>query len=782
MNSESEVQTNLPAASLLSSRPWLVGVLLVAATIFAYCPVWHAGFFIWDDDTFLTANPAIQSADGLYHMWYRAITPDYYPVTYGMMWLEWRLWGNHAPAYHLVNVLLHGLSAVLLWRVLLRLGIPGAPLAAALFAVHPVNVESVAWITSRKNTLCMVFYLATVLAWLKFEDSGRRKWYGLALAGFALALLSKTAVAPLPIVLLGIAWWRRGRVTWQDARRVVPFLLIAVVLGLVTMRFQADACGHEPVRPEGFWSRLAGAGWAVWFYLYKALLPINLAFVYPRWRVDQRSALSYIPLVLLVAAFVVCWLWRRQWGRSPLFCLAYFVVMLLPVLGFINIYYMIYSLVADHWQYFAIIAPVTLAAALIRKIPALAAAVLLAMGVLTWSQCGIYTNSETLWQETLRLNPDCWVAHLILGNALLQKGQMDGAMGHFQRALQANPGGAEVETDFGSALLLKGKVDEAIPHLQSALQKSPDFVGAHCNLGYALELKGRGAEAMAQYQEALRLNSRIADAHFHLGKLLLQQGNKTEAIAHLQNALQINPGYAEADFDLGVALLQQGKVEDAVSYLQKTLQINPGHTEAHVTLGNLLMEQGKIDDAMAHFRSALQISPGHAQALNNLGNALLQEGKFDEAIAHFQQAVQISPGYAKAHNNLGNALLGAGRVEEAIPHFQRAVEFDPANPAAQNNLAWLLATCPQASLRNGAKAVELARRASELVGGGNPIVLHTLAAALAEAGRFPEAVETARRAMDLARARGNAGLAAQLQSEVSLYQAGRPFHLPAQKN
>jgi tetratricopeptide (TPR) repeat protein len=690
---------------------WLLGFLLVAVTMIAYQPVWHAGF-IWDDDSFLTDNPVIKSADGLCRLWFTASTPDYYPMTSSMLWLEWRLWANNPAGYHLVNVLLHSFSAVLLWRVLLRLKIPGSLLAAAIFALHPVNVESVAWITERKNTLCMFFYVGTLLTWLKFEDSGRDRWYGLALAGFVLALLSKTAVAPLPLVLLGIAWWRRGRLGWKDVLRAIPFFVIAAALGLVTVWFQYhQGIRDQVVRTDGFWPRLAGAGWAVWFYLYKAVLPLDLAFVYPRWQIDARNMLSYIPLVLLAAAFVLCWRCWRGWGKAVFFGLAYFVVMLLPILGFLNIYFMRFSLVADHWQYFAIIGPISLAAAMIRR-PVLAAALLLALGALTWKQCGIYANSETLWQTTLRLNPNCWMAHISLGNVLMQRGQVDEAISHFQKALQSNPG--------------------------------------------------------------------YPEGHYNLGKLLLQEGRGDEAIPHLQKALQISPGNADAHLSLGNVLMQKGQVDEAISHFQTALQIRPDFAQARNNLGNALLQEGRVDEGISHLQKSLQINPGNAETQNNLGGAFLLKGQVDEAISHFQTALQIRPDFAGPHFNLGNALLQKGSVAEAISQYQKALQINPRDAKAQNNLAWLLATCAEASLRNGAKAVELARQANALTGGENPVVLHTLAAALAEAGRFPEAVETAQRALRVAGAQSNTTLAGALQSEMKLYQAGSPFHSPAQ--
>lgn len=635
-------EPNCPTPSQAGGAVWgrhgLVVLFLLAITFVAYQPVWHAGF-IWDDDSFLTNNTVIRDPHGLYRLWFTASTPDYFPLTSSMLWLEWRIWGSNPLGYHLVNVLLHALSAVLLWRVIQRLRIPGAILAAALFALHPVNVESVAWITERKNTLAMFFYLATLPAWLKFEDSGRRRWYGLALAAFALALLSKTAVVPLPIVLLAIAWWRRGRIGWQDARRIAPFLVIAAALGLVTVWFQSQkAIGPDVVRTDDFWSRLAGAGWAVWFYLYKAVLPLKLAFIYPRWQNDPRNLWSYVPLALLVATLVLCWRLRRSWSRAVFFALAYFVLLLLPVLGFVNIYFMRYSLVADHWQYFAIIGPVALAAAWIRN-PALAAAILLVLGALTWRQCGDYVDEETLWQATLRLNPECWVAHGNLGDMLAQKGMADQAIGQYQ----------------------------------TALRLQPDYAVGHNNLGIALGRKGR------------------------------------------------------------------------------------------------------TDDAIAEFQRAVELDPKYAAARNNLGNSLLEKGRADEAIIQYQQALQLKPGDGFAHVNLGIAFQKTGRAGEAISQYEKALELLPGQQEAETDLAWLLATCKEDALRNGRKAVDLARQADAQSGGENPTVLHTLAAALAETGQFDDAIKTVQRAIGLARASGQQDLVKRFDRELKQYQAGLPF-------
>ena len=428
------------AGLLQSSRipDWLLGLLLIGAVIIVYLPVWHAGF-IWDDDTFLVNNPLIKLSNGLYQFWLTTRAPDFFPLTSTTLWLEWRLWGMNPLGYHAVNVLLHALSAVLIWRVLTHLRIPGAWLAAALFAVHPVNVESVAWITERKNTLAMLFYVMSLLYYLRFEDTDRWRWYGMALGSFVLALLSKTAVVPLPIVLLGLAWWQRDRISSRDVRLTLPFFGVALLLGLITIWFQShNAIGSDIIRADSFWSRLAGAGWAIWFYLYKALLPVNLIFVYPKWQIDATKLLSYVPLLLLPAVAVVLWRYRKGWGKAWLFGLGYFVVMLLPVLGFRDIYFMRYSLVADHWQYFSIMGPIGLAAAGItwasdrlqkRNIflgPIFSSILLLVLGVLTWRQTCNYSDIETLWDMTIARNPACVLARNDLVSSLKRRANLIG--------------------------------------------------------------------------------------------------------------------------------------------------------------------------------------------------------------------------------------------------------------------------------------------------------------------------------------------------------------------
>ncbi|HEX3729786.1 MAG TPA: tetratricopeptide repeat protein [Opitutaceae bacterium] len=608
------------------ARQIWMGALVLAATLLAYFPALSAGF-VWNDRDYVT-SPALSSASGLARIWFQVgATEQYYPILHTAFWVEHRLWGDAAFGYHLLNILLHAASAVLLALILRRLFADwerqdeAAWLAAFVFALHPVCAESVAWISEQKNTLSTVFYLAAALAYLRFER--RRSWrpYLLASALFALALLTKSVTATLPAGLLVVLWWRRGRLEWKrDVAPLLPWLAAGAAFGLFTAWVEKDVGGAKGAAYQlSLIERGLLAGRAAWFYLGKLLWPANLVFIYPRWHVSAAEAWQYLYPAAALALLAALWLLRRRW-RGPLAGALFFVGSLFPVLGFLNVYAFIFSYVADHWQYLAslgVIVPAAAgAAAWLGLAPprlrwpgrALLAGILALLGAQTWRESRGFHDMLTFYQTIIDRNPDAWMAHYNLGNELRSAGRTPEAIAHYERALQANADMPDAQTALGLALQAEGRDAEAEAHYEAALRLDPNVGSAQSNLGLALMKQGRGDEALGHFQAALRLQPGDVAARNHLANTLARMdGRLPEAIDQYEHSLQLRPDQPEVQNNLGIALLMLGRAPEAIGHFEAALRLDPTLARTHANLATALESVGRPREAAEHYAAARRL-------------------------------------------------------------------------------------------------------------------------------------------------------------------------------
>ncbi len=666
---------------------WSGGLLLIALITAAYARVYHAGF-IWDDEQHLTNNPVIVGPLGFADIWTSA-SAVYYPLVLTTFSFLHKLFGLTPWPYHALNVAWHIASALLLWRVLEQLRVRGAWVGAALWALHPVMVQSVAWITEMKNTQSAFFYMLAASLLLQSRRSKRpTSLYYCALLSFIAAITSKPSTVMLPLVLGLCLWWKHGRLERRNFVTLAPFLLVSVAASVWTVweqKYHAGATGAEWVQTP--LQRLLISADAVWFYLLKLVWPHPLIFIYPRWNIDPSVWLNYLPIAALIVGATVLYSKRRRL-HAVVFAMSYFVITLFPVLDFFDVYFFRYSFVSDHFQYLASMGPLSLLGAALsrtsehfgapRFIRLLGATACLAiLGTLSFHQTNNYRDLVTLYQATLAENPRCWMADYNLGLALRNRGDLAGAIAHYRRAIESHP----------------------------------DYVEAHYNLGGALIEKGEMAEALTHYRRAIELKPDDADSHNNYGAALRQLG--------------------------------------------------------------------RTNEAKEEFRSALSLRPDYLDASLNLASLLLRAGRAEEATAQLRESALLQPNNAVVHSALGNALMKTGKAREAAAEFTRTLALDPNNTSALNSFAWLLATASDDTLRDGRRAVELAQRASEIGGDADPVLLHSLAAAYAEEGRFSDAIATAQRATQLAEQRYDQGLVHALRDELSLYELGFPYRQSA---
>ena len=745
--------------SVSPGPPRLAALLCVlaigGATLLAYGPALDGGL-LWDDAAHVTA-PALRTVHGLWQIWFQlGATQQYYPVLHSAFWLEHRLWGDAVLGYHLVGVGLHVMAACLFARVLARIrplagghrAWPGTEwLAAAVFALHPVGVESVAWISEQKNTLSLVFYLLAALAYLRFDRARRWSWYVLASGLFIAALLSKSVTATLPAALLLMLAWHRGRLAWRrDVVPLLPWFVLGASAGLFTAWVERNYIGARGAAYDlTLVERCFLAGRVIWFYLGKLAWPADLMFIYPRWQVGTDGPWS-LGCLALAASFAVLWA-GRKWSRAPLLALLFFAGSLFPALGFFNVYPFVFSYVADHWQYLpslGLIAVATEGAATLARrwqqrltashqarvrwgFFAAAGAGLAVLFVLTRTQSGTYRDGTTLYTTTLAKNPAAWMAHNNLGLILVESGARADAMAHFAEAIRLKPDFADAHNNLGNALakipgrgaaaiaefeqalrlepgLVPAQINlgwalvntpdrlaEGIGYLQAALRTDPDDPGmaeAHNDLGFALaKIPGKGPDAIAEFGQALRLRPDYPNARNNLGAALARAGRTAEARAEFERVLQMQPDNDEAQNNLGNVMMQLGRGAEGIAHYRTALRLKPDNVEAHYNLGRALDLGGDDKAAIAEYREALRLAPRNAAIWNSLASALYRLERIPEAVAAYAETVRLQPGSVMFHNNLGIALTSAGRLDEAIAELRTAVRQDPGYADAHYNLA-----------------------------------------------------------------------------------------------
>ncbi len=610
--------------------------LIAAVTFIAYIPA-ISGEFLWDDAGHVTP-PALQSWAGLGRIWFEiGATQQYYPLLHTAFWIQHQIWGEASAGYHVINVCWHVIAAGLLVTLLRRLAVPGAGWAGLVFALHPVNVESVAWISEQKNTLSTVFYLAAALAWLRFETDRRPLRYGVATCWFGAALLTKSVTATLPAALLVIAWWRRGRLSWRDdVVPLLPWMGLGVVAGGGTLWFESTQIGAQGEAFNfGLLERVLLAGRVGWFYAGKLLWPTDLIFFYPRWLIDAARAEQWIfPIATALLLAVLAWGQKHQ--RAPLAAALLYGGTLFPVLGFVNVYPFVFSYVADHFQYLASLSMIAFLVAVARLGWArwrgpngsgfvVATLGLLLLGGLTWQQCGMYRDGRTLYETTLERNPESWVAHLNLGIILDEAGETEKSLVHLQRARELKPNFPETLNTLGNVLNRLGRSREALPWLEQAVKLQPRFAAAHNGRGAALMSLGRAEEGITAFRRAVELDPTWALPRLNLAWAMANHGRVTEAMVEFEQVRRLQPELAEAETKWGLAWVLHGQVDEALPHLKRAVALQPDDPEAHHNLARVLLRAGQRTAAIAQFETVLRLNPNHNAASEALA-ALRQSG------------------------------------------------------------------------------------------------------------------------------------------------------------
>ena len=724
--------TDLPASAARGTL-WLAGgiCLLLTALVWMVFGQTLRFEFVTYDDPAVYDNPEVAKGltlGGVVWAFTHTQIGHWDPLTTLSHMLVSQICGLAPGGHHWGNVLLHGMGAILLFLVLWRMtsALWRSAFVAAVFAIHPLRVESVAWVTERKDVLSGVFFMLTLAAYARYvrqpQSTAR---YVMVAVLFALGLMSKSMLVTLPFVLLLLDYWPLGRFAqtcsgqgflptlWSLVREKFPLLAMSALGAVIQLFANQESIISSEKMP--FLTRAGNALVSYADYIGQMFYPANLAVFYPH---PENTLLAWqitLSAVLLISISTAALALRK---RRPYFLIGWlwYLGMLVPVIGLVQSGELAR---ADRYTYLPQIglclmlawAAVDLCAGLRHRLlllGSLSGIVIAALTLAAHRQASYWRDTTALWNHALASDPKNWLAHIFLAIELERK----------------------------------DRYTEAASHLRRALEIKPDYATAHNNLGVNL----------------------------------LHNGESVEAISHLQKAIEIKPDDAATHNTLANAFVETGKLEEAIHHYRKAIEIKPDFAEAEANLANALFSTGHVANAIVHYEKALEIQPGYAEAHSNLASAMIQTGRIREAVGHLQKAVALTPDSAFAHANLADGLLLSGAAADAVPHFQRALDLQPRFPSAQTALAWVLATHPNAALRDGPRAVTLAEQASKAADENTGRILRTLAAAYAEAGRFPEAIQIAQRALELPETRSNTALRESLRTQLEIYRSGSPFH------
>ena len=712
-------------------HPIAAGLALCGMVAVSYYPALFGGFVI--DDNIFADSPAVHAWSGLWNIWF---SPDdlegerhYWPILYTTFWLEHKLWGLAPFGYHLVNVLLYMVNVLLLWVLLRRLAVPGAWAVAAVFAVHPMHVDSVAWVIGRKDLLSGLFCMAAALCWMRStasfgvsrtdcpDDLLRVPWrwlpdslrvprpalYFAAVGLFAAAMLSKSVAVTLPVAFVIVIWWKQGRVTWTDGCRIAPFLLVALCISLADLSYYTSG-PRELDFDYGFAERALIAARALWYYAGKLAWPADLAVVGPLWELDTGDLLAWVYLIAAVAVAALLWFARHRVGRGPLAGAVFFVVTLSPVLGFVDYGHMWIAFAADRYAYLAGIGVISVVvggvAYCLGKLPSVvkigAAGVLVAVlavfGRLTWEQAGIYRDDLSFYNHIISRNPGARFAHWGLFDALIDAGRTAEALAASRIAMERFPESVVAHNAHGVALMELNRLEEAAESFRRAAELGPGHKSSRQNLGSIRRRQGRFAESIRWYRAVLDIDPDYTLAHVGMGAALfsLRQHEQAEESLARAVSLGLDAVPISALSLLGDAQRKQQRYEEAIDTYRGILETDPGYAPAHAGIGYALLGLTRYEEAVESLARAISLRPelpANADLHAGIGEASRQLGRTEVAAEHYARALTIDSGNANALDFLALLRFRQQRYDEALRLFERLIEVDETNAQVHVNMS-----------------------------------------------------------------------------------------------